>query len=82
MAAVKVTGITATITEGQIRDFFSYSGEVTSVELFDEALGGRSAIVRFAEEAALETALLLSGATIVSGGERTDLPCTLKARLE
>lgn len=68
MAGVKVTGITETITEQQLREFFSYSGEVSSVELFNEALGGRSAIVRFAEEGALETALLLTGATIVSGG--------------
>lgn len=68
MAAVKVTGITETITEQQLREFFSYSGEVTSVELMQEAVGARIAVVRFADESALETALLLSGATIVSGG--------------
>lgn len=69
MAGVKVTGITETITEQQLREFFSYSGDVTGVEIFPEG-AGRAAIVRFADEGALETALLLSGATIVSGGER------------
>ena len=76
MAAVKVTGLTSNIGEQQLKEFFSYSGEVSSVEIFEE-LGGRSAIVRFTDASALETALLLTGATIVSGGtphRRNKLP--------
>ena len=45
------------------------AGEVLSVLIEDEpSLGGKAALVRFADATALETALLLTGATIVSGG--------------
>jgi len=65
MAAVLVTGLTANVGEAQLREFFSYSGEVASVELND-APSGRSALVAFLDAAALPTALLLTGATIVA----------------
>ena len=65
MAAVLVTGLTSRIDEAQLREFFSYSGEVSSVELSGDG-EVRSAIVAFADASALPTALLLTGATIVA----------------
>ncbi len=69
MSAVLVTGLTTRVDENALREFFSYSGDVTGVELHDapDAAGGptRSAIVSFAAANALDTALLLTGSTIV-----------------
>ena len=57
------------------------SGEVTSVELHDgtgsEDAPGRSAIVSFVSASSLDTALLLSGATIIAG----EPPITVTAAL-
>lgn len=66
MSAVLVTGLTSRIDESQLREFFSYSGEVASVELSGAGEDARSAIVAFTDASALPTALLLTGATIVA----------------
>jgi|APGre2960657423_1045063.scaffolds.fasta_scaffold268154_1 hypothetical protein len=74
MSAVLVTGLTLKVDEGALREFFSYSGEVSSVELMDSE-GNRSAIVSFTDASALATALLLTGSTIVAD----DPPITVVA---
>jgi hypothetical protein len=67
MAVVLVTGLTARADESSLRDFFGYSGAVSHVEITDAADASRSALVTFADASSLQTALLLTGATIVAG---------------
>ena len=61
---VAVTGLTATTTDGEVSEFFSFCGIVKYAQVKDEADGSRSAVVAFDDEAAVQTALLLSGAVI------------------
>lgn len=69
MSAILVTNLTASTSATALREFFSYSGEVVSVEQHEEpgTPPERSAVVVFASAASLDTALLLSGASIVAG---------------
>jgi len=61
---VRVRNISDLATEREVREFFSFSGEIEHVDIrFDGT--GRTAYVTFKDPKALEIALLLSGATIV-----------------
>ncbi|BBN04894.1 hypothetical protein MPTK1_3g08610 [Marchantia polymorpha subsp. ruderalis] len=62
---VRVGGVSLRASEHDIRDFFSFSGEITHIELQREGDWSQVAYVTFKNADALETALLLSGATIV-----------------
>jgi RNA recognition motif-containing protein len=59
-----VRNISDLATEREVREFFSFSGEIEHVDIrFDGT--GRTAYVTFKDPKALEIALFLSGATIV-----------------
>ncbi|PKU75520.1 hypothetical protein MA16_Dca011296 [Dendrobium catenatum] len=62
---VKVSNVSHSATEQDINEFFSFSGDIDHVELksFDE--WSRVAYVTFRDFQGAETALLLSGATII-----------------
>ncbi|XP_066319889.1 binding partner of ACD11 1-like [Miscanthus floridulus] len=63
---VRVRNISDLATEREVREFFSFSGEIEHVDIrFDTVASGRTAYVTFKDPKALEIALLLSGATIV-----------------
>ncbi|XP_062212412.1 binding partner of ACD11 1 isoform X2 [Phragmites australis] len=63
---VRVRNISDLATEREVREFFSFSGEIEHVDIrFDGVATGRTAYVTFKDPKALEIALLLSGATIV-----------------
>ncbi|CAN6297781.1 unnamed protein product [Urochloa humidicola] len=63
---VRVRNISDLATEREVREFFSFSGEIEHVDIsFDAVATGRTAYVTFKDPKALEIALLLSGATIV-----------------
>ncbi|KAL5210214.1 hypothetical protein ABZP36_005837 [Zizania latifolia] len=63
---VRVRNISDLAGEREVREFFSFSGEIEHVDLrFDGLATGRTAYVTFKDPKALEIALLLSGATIV-----------------
>lgn len=63
---VRVRNISDLATEREVREFFSFSGEIEHVDIrFDTVSSGRTAYVTFKDPKALEIALLLSGATIV-----------------
>uniref|UniRef100_A0A453LSI7 RRM domain-containing protein n=1 Tax=Aegilops tauschii subsp. strangulata TaxID=200361 RepID=A0A453LSI7_AEGTS len=63
---VRVRNISDLAGEREVREFFSFSGEIDHVDITpDGAAAGRTAYVTFKDAKALEIALLLSGATIV-----------------
>ncbi|KAI4984866.1 hypothetical protein ZWY2020_017496 [Hordeum vulgare] len=63
---VRVRNISDLAGEREVREFFSFSGEIDHVDIRpDGVAAGRTAYVTFKDAKALEIALLLSGATIV-----------------
>uniref|UniRef100_A0A2P2IID2 Uncharacterized protein MANES_09G125200 n=2 Tax=Rhizophora mucronata TaxID=61149 RepID=A0A2P2IID2_RHIMU len=62
---VKVSNVSLGATEHDIREFFSFSGEIDHVELHSENEWSQTAYVIFQDPQGAETAVLLSGATIV-----------------
>lgn len=62
---VKVSNVSLGATEQEIKEFFSFSGDIEYIEMksFDER--SQVAYVTFKDSQGAETALLLSGATIV-----------------
>uniref|UniRef100_A0A0E0KJ12 RRM domain-containing protein n=1 Tax=Oryza punctata TaxID=4537 RepID=A0A0E0KJ12_ORYPU len=63
---VRVRNISDLAGEREVREFFSFSGEIEHVDIrCDGVVTGRTAYVTFKDPKALEIALLLSGATIV-----------------
>ncbi|CAM6041634.1 unnamed protein product [Sphagnum compactum] len=62
---VRVSNVSPRATEHDIQDFFSFSGEIEHVELHKHGELSQIAFVTFKEPQAVDTALLLSGATIV-----------------
>ncbi|KAL5708848.1 hypothetical protein ACHQM5_019601 [Ranunculus cassubicifolius] len=62
---VQVGHVSDLAEEREIREFFSFSGEIEHVEIQSGYGQQRTAFVTFKESKALEIALLLSGATIV-----------------
>ncbi|KAK3212747.1 hypothetical protein Dsin_017453 [Dipteronia sinensis] len=63
--AAEVIGISPIATEMDVREFFSYCGELEHVEIIRSGDCGSTAYVTFKDANALETAVLLDGATIV-----------------
>lgn len=62
---VEVTNLSSRASEGDLHEFFSFSGAIEHIELIRSGDYGSTAYVTFKEPYALETAVLLSGATIV-----------------
>lgn len=63
--AVEVTGLSPKATEGDVYDFFSFSGSIESVEIARSGDCACTAYVTFKDSYSQETACLLSGATII-----------------
>ncbi|XP_024524197.1 binding partner of ACD11 1 [Selaginella moellendorffii] len=62
---VRVTNLSIRATQQDILNFFSFSGEIQNVELERDGEASQVAHVTFKDPDAVDTALLLSGATIV-----------------
>lgn len=62
---VKVANVSLRASQRDIQDFFSFSGEIAHIELQRNTEHSQVAFVTFKDPQALDTALLLSGATIV-----------------
>ncbi|XP_042473418.1 binding partner of ACD11 1-like [Zingiber officinale] len=62
---IRVANISYLVKEREIREFFSFSGDIERIEIRGEGGIRRVAFVTFKDSKALEIALLLSGATIV-----------------
>lgn len=62
---VKVANVSLKASARDIQDFFSFSGEIAHIELQRDTELSQVAFVTFKDPQALDTALLLSGATIV-----------------
>ncbi|XP_042012538.1 binding partner of ACD11 1-like [Salvia splendens] len=62
---VKVSNVSLSATERNIQEFFSFSGAIQYVEMKSENERSQSAYVTFNDAQGAETAVLLSGATIV-----------------
>lgn len=60
----EVTTLSPRATEKDVKDFFSYCGEIEHVEILRSGEYACTAYVTFKDAYALETAVLLSGATI------------------
>eukprot|EP00850_Spirogloea_muscicola_P021674 SM000258S09090 [mRNA] locus=s258:4684:6491:+ [translate_table: standard] len=66
-ASVKVTNLSAKVTEKDLWEFFAFSGEIRSIELTsNDVAESKSAYVTFQDERALDTALLLTGAILIN----------------
>ncbi|KAK9115830.1 hypothetical protein Sjap_014777 [Stephania japonica] len=61
---VKVSNISLRASEWDIKEFFSFSGEIEFVEMQSETEKSQLAYVTFKDSQGAETAMLLSGATI------------------
>eukprot|EP00246_Nothoceros_aenigmaticus_P017939 TRINITY_DN9114_c0_g1_i1.p1 TRINITY_DN9114_c0_g1~~TRINITY_DN9114_c0_g1_i1.p1 ORF type:complete len:319 (-),score=69.24 TRINITY_DN9114_c0_g1_i1:610-1566(-) len=70
---VRVSNVSIKATESDIMDFFSFSGEIEHIELRRESEKSQVAFVTFKDPSALDTALLLSGATIVDQSVNIEL---------
>lgn len=62
---VKVSSVSLGATVQDIKEFFSFSGEIEFVEMRSENEQSQTAYVTFKDPQGAETAVLLSGATIV-----------------
>ncbi|XP_074557167.1 binding partner of ACD11 1-like isoform X2 [Curcuma longa] len=62
---IRVANISDLVEEREIREFFSFSGDIERIETRGEGGIRRVAFVTFKDSKALEIALLLSGATII-----------------
>ncbi|KAL3357687.1 hypothetical protein AABB24_018080 [Solanum stoloniferum] len=62
---VRVGNVSDLAAEREVREFFSFSGEIEHIEIRREQGQSKTAFVTFKDPKALEIALLLSGATIV-----------------
>ncbi|KAF8118532.1 hypothetical protein N665_0004s0017 [Sinapis alba] len=66
MVTVKVSNVSVGATERELKEFFSFSGEIVYLEMQGENEGGsKLAYVTFKDLQGAETAVLLTGATIV-----------------
>lgn len=61
----EVVGLSPNATEKDVHEFFSYCGDLERVEIIRSGEYGGTAYVTFGDAYTLETAVLLSGATIV-----------------
>ncbi|GAB2223215.1 hypothetical protein Droror1_Dr00017353 [Drosera rotundifolia] len=61
---VKVCNVSLSASEEDIKEFFSFSGDIEYVELHSENERSQTAYVTFKDTQAAETPVLLSGATM------------------
>jgi Ran GTPase-activating protein (RanGAP) involved in mRNA processing and transport len=57
---VQVTNVSSKATQHDLKEFFSFSGEIQHIELEKDGGGSQVAYVTFKDAQALDTALLLS----------------------
>ncbi|KAJ0987586.1 hypothetical protein J5N97_005942 [Dioscorea zingiberensis] len=62
---VLVSNISLAATERDVKEFFSFSGDIDYIEIQSESASTQRAFVTFKDTQGAETAMLLSGATIV-----------------
>ncbi|KAI4311553.1 hypothetical protein MLD38_036439 [Melastoma candidum] len=65
LTTVKVSNVSLGATERDINEFFSFSGDIAYVEMQSDTERSQIAYVTFKDSQGAETAILLSGATIV-----------------
>ncbi|XAR52081.1 hypothetical protein NMG60_11019975 [Bertholletia excelsa] len=65
VSTVKVSNVSLGATEQDIKEFFSFSGDIEYVNIQRETEQSQTAYVTFKKSQGAETAVLLSGATIV-----------------
>ncbi|XP_042453568.1 binding partner of ACD11 1-like [Zingiber officinale] len=65
MSTVKINNISLLASQRDVQEFFSFSGDIDYVELQSESENTQCAYVTFKESQGAETAVLLTGATIV-----------------
>uniref|UniRef100_A0A7N0VGL1 RRM domain-containing protein n=1 Tax=Kalanchoe fedtschenkoi TaxID=63787 RepID=A0A7N0VGL1_KALFE len=65
LKTVKVSNVSLRASEQDIKEFFSFSGDIVYVEMHSDTERSQIAYVTFKDVAGAETAILLSGATIV-----------------
>ncbi|XP_034711685.1 binding partner of ACD11 1-like [Vitis riparia] len=65
ISTVKVSNVSLGASEQDVKEFFSFSGEIEYVEMQSENERSQVAYVTFKDTQGAETAVLLSGATIV-----------------
>nr|KAJ0203935.1 hypothetical protein LSAT_V11C500267360 [Lactuca sativa] len=70
---VKVINVSLSASEQDIKEFFSFSGDIEYIEMKSENERAQNAFVTFKEPQGAETAVLLSGATIVDQSVTTVL---------
>ncbi|TYH97344.1 hypothetical protein ES332_A12G236800v1 [Gossypium tomentosum] len=63
---IKVSNVSLQATERDINEFFSFSGDIEYVEMQSDNERSQTAYVTFKDSQGAETAILLSGATIVN----------------
>ncbi|CAL1393119.1 unnamed protein product [Linum trigynum] len=64
-SAVKVSNVSLGATEQDIKEFFSFSGEIECIDMHSDTERSQIAYIRFKDSQGAETAKCLSGATIV-----------------
>ncbi|KAH9323741.1 hypothetical protein KI387_018380, partial [Taxus chinensis] len=62
---VRVSNVSVRATKRDIQDFFSFSGDIDHIQMQSDGDFSQLAFVTFKDPQALDTALLLSGATII-----------------
>lgn len=62
---VQVTDLSPKATEGNLREFFQFSGKIVDIQLYMPPEGGHAAKIYFEKEEEAETAVLLTGAIIL-----------------
>ncbi|KAJ4834979.1 hypothetical protein Tsubulata_038503 [Turnera subulata] len=70
---VKVSNVSLSATEQDIKEFFSFSGDIHYVQLLSANERSQIAYVTFKDSQGAETAILLSGATIVDQSVNIEL---------
>ncbi|KAK4803789.1 hypothetical protein SAY86_003606 [Trapa natans] len=73
MTTVKVSNVSLGANERDIKEFFSFSGDIEYVEVQSDTERSQIAYVTFKDSQGAETAMLLSGATIVDMSVSIDL---------
>ncbi|XP_022747911.1 binding partner of ACD11 1-like [Durio zibethinus] len=71
--SVKVCNVSLGASEQDIKEFFSFSGEIEHVEMHGDNERSQVAYVAFKDPSGAETAVLLSGATIVDQSVNIEL---------
>lgn len=65
LTTVKVSNVSLGATERDLKEFFSFSGDIAYVEMHSDTERSQVAYVTFKDAQGAETAIMLSGATIV-----------------